>query len=205
MTSTHPSACRSASSGPTLWREYSCQLERLDRPGTSGSLWQPWNVGHQFSDLPAWEFSTLINEPGAAYTVRAVRDGGVSGEMSGEDLDDLFDRARQWAHSIDVGQLLRQALEAVEPLMTDALRAVGNKPAPGSALDQLGLADGGAIVNDYVEHGELGLAFDHLLYMVVEPSLPITAETLEVLQELSDRLATGDRQLAQARSLVVDP
>ena len=147
----------------------------------------------------------MTNESGATYTVRAVRDGGVSGEMGGEDLDELFDRARRWAHSIDVGQLLRQALEAVEPLMADALLAVGHRPAPGSALDQAGLADGGAIVNDYVGHGELGLAFDHLLYMVVEPSLPITAETLEILQEVSDRLATGHRQLAQARSLVVEP
>ncbi len=167
-------------------------------------LGQPCQVGYQFSDLPMWEFSTIANESGVTYTVRAVRDGGISGEMKGEDLDDLLNRARGWAHSIDIGQLFRHALEAVEPLMADALRAVGHKPAPGSALDQEGLADGGAIVRMYVEHGEHGLAFDHLLYMVVEPSLPITAGTFETLQEVSGRLGSGHRHLAQARSLVVE-
>jgi hypothetical protein len=162
-------------------------------------------VGHQFPDLPAWEFSTITNESGATYRVRAVRDGGVTGEMDGEDLDELTGRLRDWAHSIDVGVLIRQALDAVEPLMERAFRAVQRKPDEGSVLDQAGLVDGAEIVIDYIAHREIGLAFDHLLYMIVEPSLPITTATFRALQEVADRLGTEHQQLAHARRLVEGP
>lgn len=45
------------------------------------------------------------------------------------------------------------------------------EPEPGSALGQRGLRDGQGIVEDYVLHGEAGLAVEHLLHMVVESEL----------------------------------
>lgn len=158
-------------------------------------------MGTQFSDLPAWEFLIVTNSSGSTYTVRAVRDGGVVGEMNGEDLDDLLDRARNWAHAVDIGILIREAVAAVEPLIGRAFRAAGGRPPLGSALDQFGLADGGEIVLDYVTHGECDLALDHLLYMIVEPSLPIDASTLEILQQIAARLGTDDKELEEARRL----
>jgi hypothetical protein len=161
-------------------------------------------VGHQFIDLPAWEFSIVTNSVGATYTIRAVRDGGIAGEMSGEDVDGLFDRARRWAQSTDTGLLVRRALAAVEPLIAEAFVAVGHRPPAGSGLDQVGLADGAEIVVDYLAHGEIGLALDHLFYMIVEPPLLITDSTFQILREVAERLGTEHRQLEQARRLVQD-
>ncbi len=50
--------------------------------------------------------------------------------------------------------------------MREAFAAVGGSPPEGSALDQLHLRDGDQVVNDYLNHGEEGLAIDHLLYMI---------------------------------------
>ena len=71
---------------------------------------------------------------------------------------------------------IRRALLEVEVLMARAFAAVGQSPEPGSALDQQGLRDGASIVADYLRHGEFGIALEHLIYMVREPSLPISRE-----------------------------
>ncbi len=67
----------------------------------------------------------------------------------------------------------RTALEAQAEL--DRLYAAG-APTAGSALDQLGLRDGLAIVEDFLDHGEAGLALEHLLYMINEPSLQLSPQ-----------------------------
>jgi hypothetical protein len=54
---------------------------------------------------------------------------------------------------------------------------------PGSSLDPRGLRDGVVIVQDFLAHGEPGLAYDHLRYMVVEPPLAVSAETRHLLEE----------------------
>lgn len=64
----------------------------------------------------------------------------------------------------------------------DALyRSVGN-PEPGSALDQAGLRDGSSIVEDFVSHGEAGLAAEHLLYMITEPDIGLSQPDIEFLR-----------------------
>jgi hypothetical protein len=68
----------------------------------------------------------------------------------------------------------RAASEAQAEL--DRLYAAGT-PTVGSALDQLGLRDGMAIVEDFLDHGEMGLALEHLLYMVNEPSLHLSPQS----------------------------
>jgi hypothetical protein len=83
----------------------------------------------------------------------------------------------------DPTQLIRAALPEVSALMTQAFDAVGGTPVPDSELDQLGLANGAAIVEDYLAVGEAGLALDHLIYMVREPDLPISAGTYEFIAE----------------------
>jgi hypothetical protein len=83
----------------------------------------------------------------------------------------------------DPTQLIRAALPEVAALMTQAFDAVGGTPVPESELDQLGLADGAAIVEDYLAVGESGLALDHLIYMVHEPDLPISTDTFEFIAE----------------------
>jgi len=51
--------------------------------------------------------------------------------------------------------------------MRAAFDSVGGSPEPGTALDQAFLLDGRVVVVDYLAHGEPGLAFDHLLYMII--------------------------------------
>ena len=62
-------------------------------------------------------------------------------------------------------------------LMREAFEAVGGTPVPGSALDQGSLIDGDEVVEDYLRHGEPGVALEHLVYMIWEADLPISDAT----------------------------
>ena len=68
--------------------------------------------------------------------------------------------------------ILRAAQEA--QMILDRTYASGGEPKHDSPLAQLGLRDGLAIVQEYLRHGELGAAFEHLAYMVNEPSLSLS-------------------------------
>jgi hypothetical protein len=63
------------------------------------------------------------------------------------------------------------------------IEEAGGTPAPGSALDQAGLRDGGEVVLDFLRHGEPGLALEHLLYMIQEPGLVISRPTHERIEQ----------------------
>lgn len=80
-------------------------------------------------------------------------------------------------------QRIREALREVGVLMKRALAEAGGSPAPGSGLDQAGLADGVSIVEDYLEHNEAGVALEHLIYMIREPPLPISAATFHLIEQ----------------------
>lgn len=89
--------------------------------------------------------------------------------------------------------LILSVLDDVEPLMQAAFDAVGGSPEPGSTLDQVFLRNGREVVVDYLTHGELGLAVDHLMYMVEEPPLHLGDDTRRRLAEAS-RLARATRR-----------
>jgi hypothetical protein len=55
-------------------------------------------VGFQFEDLPRWEFTVEEFSPGG-YRVRAVRDGGITGE--GFDPDALLNEYKDWARRVE--------------------------------------------------------------------------------------------------------
>lgn len=61
-----------------------------------------------------------------------------------------------------VEQFIRQALIEVGTLMQRSFAEVEGRPPQGSALDQCGLIDVVHIVEEYLEHNELGLALEHL-------------------------------------------
>src|SRR5476649_135600 len=73
-----------------------------------------------------------------------------------------------------VPAIRRAASEAQTDL--DRLYAAG-MPTAGSALDQAGLRDGMAIVENFLDHGEAGVALEHLLYMINEPRLRLSAQS----------------------------
>ena len=64
--------------------------------------------------------------------------------------------------------------EYVQSLINLEYERVGWEPEPNSALDQAGLREGKDVVKDYLEHGEAGIAFDHLLYMVKETNVQLS-------------------------------
>jgi hypothetical protein len=78
--------------------------------------------------------------------------------------------------------------------MKAAFDAVGGTPEPGSALDQVFLIDGRVVVTDYLAHGEQGLAFDHLLYMIKEQPLRIGADTFGRLVQAGRDLGLPEAQ-----------
>lgn len=47
------------------------------------------------------------------------------------------------------------------------------------ALAQAGLKNGSEIVLDYVDNGEAGVAFEHLLYMLIEPPLVVSERCMK--------------------------
>src|SRR4051794_36324565 len=63
----------------------------------------------------------------------------------------------------------------------------------GSALDQSGLRDGLQIVEDYLTHGEFGLALEHLLYMIEEPALKLSRAALTDLREAAAQLGLSEK------------
>lgn len=90
---------------------------------------------------------------------------------------------RQDGSVSDIHAAIMSVLAEIEPLMLAAFDAVGGKPEPGSALDQVFLLNGREVVEDYLLHGEPGLAFDHLVYMITEPPLSIPSQSRHRLLE----------------------
>lgn len=80
--------------------------------------------------------------------------------------------------------------------MRAAFAAVNGSPEPGSPLDQVYLLDGRSVVEDYLDHGEAELAFEHLLYMIREPPLRISQDCLTRLRCVVDALGYAPTVLA---------
>lgn len=53
----------------------------------------------------------------------------------------------------------------------------------------------GEVVEDYLTHGEPGLALDHLVYMILEPGLVISSDTHRQLLEAARSLGRPDSLL----------
>jgi hypothetical protein len=92
-------------------------------------------------------------------------------------------RIRQFLWGPDPYELIRSALPEVSTLMAQAFEAVGGTQVPGSGLDQAGLIDGAEDVEDWLVHGEPGLALEHLIYMVGAPPLAISESTYALIDE----------------------
>jgi hypothetical protein len=87
---------------------------------------------------------------------------------------------------MEVAELILRAATEAQSLV-DRSYAAG-EPEAGSALDQAGLRDGLVIVQDYLRHGEAGLAFEHLAYMVNELTLSLSEACREDMRLAAERL-----------------
>lgn len=97
---------------------------------------------------------------------------------------------------------LPESIDAVAVVvqdLVDAEFATAGVVAPGSALDQVGLKDGLLVVRDYLQHGELGVALDHVLYVIRELDLAIPADIYAVLSRTADAMKIGETKLRGVR------
>ncbi len=65
-------------------------------------------MGFLFDDLPEWEFTVHEFSPGG-YSVTAVRNGGIRGEGTGSDPDELLETYTEWARKVNRDLTLRRA------------------------------------------------------------------------------------------------
>ncbi|SEC04080.1 hypothetical protein SAMN05216178_3214 [Pseudomonas saponiphila] len=80
-----------------------------------------------------------------------------------------------------------EALDEVSRLMASAYQQLG-PVADDHVLAQAGREHGREIVLDYLAHNEAGIAFEHLLYMIDEPPLAISASCRAAVARIAVRL-----------------
>ncbi|MFJ2709644.1 hypothetical protein ACIOZM_02000 [Pseudomonas sp. NPDC087346] len=101
-----------------------------------------------------------------------------------------------------------EALQEISTLMFLAYEQPGPQ-TEDYALAQAGLENGREIVLDYVDHNEAEVAFEHLLYMVNDAPLVVSAECEMILARIAKTLqmpisgaiaaATGDGNVEQVK------
>ena len=94
---------------------------------------------------------------------------------------------------------LPEAIDAVAVVvqdLVDAEFANAGVVVPGSALDQVGLKNGLSLVRDYLRNGELGVALDHVLYIIRELDLILPADTYAMLRSTAGEMKLGETELA---------
>jgi hypothetical protein len=87
---------------------------------------------------------------------------------------------------VAVGALLKEILNEVSVRMAAAYADAGVIDSD-HPLSQEGLSNGTSIVLDYLEHNETRIALEHLLYMVNEPPLTLSAAAEAALSQLCDK------------------
>ncbi len=95
---------------------------------------------------------------------------------------------------LDTNRLNRELLiiaENIQGLINLEYERVNWEPEPESALDQAGLRNGFDVVKDYVEHGEAGIAFDHLLYMIKETRVQLSEDSWTCLLNIASKLGVS--------------
>jgi hypothetical protein len=88
--------------------------------------------------------------------------------------------------------LIAAALDEVQRRLAMAFEQAGSI-SEDHTLASLGLKDGHKIVKDYIEHGELGLAFEHLVYMIDEPSLTVSKNCFNLITQAGKSLGMQEK------------
>jgi hypothetical protein len=82
-------------------------------------------------------------------------------------------------------KLINEILPKIQQLVNAEFVKVGGNPDPYSSLDQLNLLGGDKIVREYLIHGEVGVAFDHLNYMIDETDVKLDSNLVAKLAEIA--------------------
>src|SRR5690242_763760 len=84
-------------------------------------------------------------------------------------------------------QILAVASEAQSRIL-DATAHMAASEIKGSRFDQAGLRDGLETVERFLRAGELGIAFEHVCYMVEETEIPLSSTAARFLEETAAAL-----------------
>lgn len=95
--------------------------------------------------------------------------------------------------------LILSAAEEAQALLDDLFRQTP-EPASDSPLKQAGLRDGASIVRDYLKHGEAGVAFEHLIYMIKEPGLQLSEASCRRIAQAGRQLGFPESVYAKVRA-----
>jgi hypothetical protein len=85
--------------------------------------------------------------------------------------------------------LINKATFEIQNLVNLKYAKVSGHTQPDSPLNQVNLLGGDKIVRDYLDHGEMGLALDHLNYMVEETGIQLPPDLRATLAEISGRIS----------------
>ena len=96
-----------------------------------------------------------------------------------------------------VESLILGATEEAQALL-DGLYRQTPEPTDDSPLNQAGLRDGASIVRDYLKHGEAGVAFEHLIYMIKEPGLRLSDESRRKILQAGQALGLPESAYSEA-------
>lgn len=89
--------------------------------------------------------------------------------------------------------MIASAAKEAQQQINSELRKVDGQPAPESGLDQFGLRDGEQIILEFLEHGEEGLALEHLDYMVNETCIALSVDLCRELRKLANDMGVDVR------------
>lgn len=84
--------------------------------------------------------------------------------------------------------MIRLVTPKIQELVDLEFAKLADQPEASTALDQVGLNGGDKIVYEYLDHGEAGLAFEHLRYMVYETGIELAPDIQEALEKISNSL-----------------
>lgn len=54
-------------------------------------------------------------------------------------------------------------------------------------IDKVDILDGQKTINEFLENNELGLAYEHLIYMILESGIYLTKEQIDDISKLAGR------------------
>ena len=106
--------------------------------------------------------------------------------------------ATTWA---EAEMRLAEALPEVTRLMKERFAQLDGNPELASALDQLGLSNGAEVVSDYMAQNELGVALEHLCYMIEEADLTISEKTYMLLKAVEQAMQMDVLALSRIKPL----
>lgn len=96
-----------------------------------------------------------------------------------------------WSKKSDrqlIEDLISKVANELQDLINTELAKVIGEPSPDHPLYHRGIRDGKQIVIDYSNHGEYGLALEHIFYMIEELDLSVSGGLRDQILDLANEL-----------------